>query len=634
MKKTIRIFSLILCFAFIFAAFAGCKNNEPGKTDVVVPPLPTKPSDITDTGKYIYKNGASDYVVVYPAEATPNEVLGVNELQGFFEEATGYKLPSKSDEEVSWSETSKFLVIGEVNFLEAAGVGVNKSELSVSGFEIISKGDSTFMLGGYYGTLYAVYDWLSVMFGYECYAIDEIALAHDVTEVKLLDFGKYKQIPDVQMKAANYGELNNNTMYRKRMRNVYPNEIIGVLGQIYHNFERVVDKTEHPEWYPHGYLCMTIDVEGLSTFIADKIKEVLDVNKTSIAVTFSQIDSQSAWCGGGDDCTCDDEKNKYSTDAAAYIKLMNAVAEKVDAYLEETDPTREFYIILFAYNKSLNAPAVQNEDGTYSPYDDSVKMHKRLGVMFAPFYTNKFFYSLKDSKNSPTLETLEKWHACTDTLFYWSYNLHFVSNGALDPFYNMGTLKDNVDVLESLGCKYWYDQAYDESNVFSDWSRLKIYLQSKISWDKTLDINELTDAFFDNYFKDASASMRKYYDEFVARFAIIMADYPTGVTGFPEENLKKTEYWPYKLLLRWSEYIEDAKEDIMKYKLADNELYQKLYNRIIIESISIRRMIVTLYADMFDSTVAREAYVRELISDANMVNHNGGLDMIKSDYGY
>lgn len=631
MKSKIRFLSLALCLVFVFSALGGC-GKKPAE-EVVVPPLPSAKPSFEETGKYIYKDGKSDYTIVYPAEPAPNEMLGVTELQNFFAEATGYELPAKTDEEVSYSESSRYLVIGEVNFLDEAGVGVNKSELSVSGFEIISKGESTFMLGGYYGTLYAVYDWLSVMLGFECYAADEIALQHDVTEVKLLNFGEYKQIPDIQLKAANYAELNSNTMYRKRMRNVYPNEIIGVLGQIYHNFEKVVDKTEHPEWYPYGYLCMTRDVEALSTYIADKIKEVLEVNKTSVAVTFSQIDSQSAWCGGGELCTCDEERAHYSTDSAAYIKLMNAVAEKVDAYLEETDPTREFYILLFAYNKSINAPAVKKEDGTYMPADESVKMNRRLGVMYAPFYTNQFFYSLKDTKNSVAMETLEKWAACTDTIFYWSYNLHFKADGALDPFYNVGTLKDNVEILEKIGCKYWYDQADDVSNVLSDWSRLKIYLQSKLSWDKTADINELTDAFFDNYFKDASANMRKYYDEFVAHFAILMSDYSTAVTGFPEENVQKAEYWPYKMLLRWCDYMDAAKEDIMKYKLVDEELYQKLYDRIVLESISVRRMILRVHSGMFETTAEREQFARELLNDANAINHNGGLDIIKSEYG-
>ena len=124
-----------------------------------------------------------------------------------------------------------------------------------------------------------------------------------------------------------------------------------------------------------------------------------------------------------------------------------------------------------------------------------------------------------------------------------------------------------------------------------------------------MDMNELIDNFFDNYFGAASETMRKLFNEVRTRMAYIENE--LNVSMFVYVKLENTDYWPKGLLQQWLRYIDEAYEAIESVKNEDEELYAKLYDRIMLEGISYRWLLIELYGS---TTFSAEKLLEEKLS--------------------
>ena len=70
----------------------------------------------------------------------------------------------------------------------------------------------------------------------------------------------------------------------------------------------------------------------------------------------------------------------------------------------------------------------------------------------------------------------------------------------------------NSPVANGGGGKYMFDQGQFNQSVGTDWFRLKEYLTAKLQWNVNQDMDTLIDNFFTNYFKNASVSMKNFFD--------------------------------------------------------------------------------------------------------------------------
>lgn len=605
-NKTNKIIATVLASFLTVATLglAGC-NVETDNTPKV---RGTHEKTVTATNVTLSKNGQTDYVIVIDDEAKGGEVIdfAVDELRLNFFKATGANLSLKTDAEVSYTSSSKFLSIGENDLVKQAGVTYEKSDLGPAGYVIQTKGDSVFMVGATDdGSLNAVYGWLTEQFEYEYYSIGEIAIEKNYEEEKLLNVTA-KERPDFDYRMPNFGEAWFSKEVARRARVNYANNVwVNFGGVDYHTSFNIVPpdvyKEAHPEWYARSgeQLCFSRDPEGLAEVVVEAMKEGFRKYPDRNIATFTQQDHNS-WC----DCDlCLDSLQRYGTDSAVYIKFVNRVADEVAAWAAEEFPGREIKIAMFAYQKTEEAPVVETKDG-YAPIDESLRLHKNVALFYCPIYAN-YYYDFNHETNVKAATTLDKWNALSDTLFVWMYGANF--RIYLAPYNNFNSMQNNYRFIYDRGAQYLFDQQQFNQTSGTDWYKLRAYVSNKMQWQIDQDQTKLINDFFDNYYKDASAAMKRLFDEENTWFAYLAEQYGyTGAVSYTYQTLLREEYWPKGLLEGWLEIIDDAYKAIDYLKTSNPSLYRTLADRINLESITFRFMQIEMYSVFYsENEVAR-----------------------------
>ena len=619
--KKIRIIAIIVASvialstcSFFIIKFALKDEEEPMKVRGL------HERTVTETDVDLVKDGASDYVVV-TAENEKNESVkfAIDELRQNFYEATGVDLDVKTDAEINYSENLKVLSVGETSLLQKAGVTIDKKEVGHDGYVVETKGSNVFMVGGSGdGTLNAVYGWLKEQFGYEYYAIGEVAIERGITSEKLLNV-KLKERPDFDYRLTNYGEAwFDNTVARRARFNTSSNMWIHFDGTVdgvkssvaYHTSFNIVSpdiynnendpENYHPDWFaPDGkQLCLSRDPENLAKVVIDRITDALDKNPEKNILTFTQQD-HNTWC----ECEkCIESLNKYGTNSAIYILFMNRIAEGVMKWVDENYPEREVLLAMFAYQQTEEAPVVAKK-GKYVPVDEKLRLHPNVALFYCPIFA-EYYYDFNAEQNVNVADTLDKWAVLADNIFTWIYGANF--QVYLAPYNNFNSMQENYRFIYDRGAKYVFDQHQYNQIAGTDWYRLKGYLSSNLQWKIDSDQNELINNFFTNYFKDASSAMKRLFDEENTWFAYLAEKHGyTGKVSYIESNLVIEEYWPKRLLEGWLEIIDEAYLAIEPYKNTDPILYETLKDRITLESLTFRYMQLHLYKLLYSETDAQ-----------------------------
>ena len=570
---------------------------------------------VTETNIDLVKGGTSDYVVVTAADEKDDAIaFAVEELLQNFYDATGIELPKKKDSAVTYSENAKILSIGQTSLLSQAGITADRKELGDDGYIVETKGSAVFMVGGSNnGTINAVYGWLQEQLGYAYYAIDEMVVDKNVVNEKLLDI-TLKERPDFDYRITNFGEAWFDSTVARRARYNQSSDlwidfegvVNGVKSSVpYHTSFNIVSPDlymeEHPDWYaPDGkQLCLSRDPENLAKVVVERITQALDENPEKNILSFTQQD-HNTWC----DCyKCTESLEKYGTNSAVYILFMNRVAEQVTAWLEEHYPGREVLMAMFAYQQTEEAPVVK-EGNKYVPVDESLRLHESVALFYCPIYA-EYYYDFNAEQNVNVAETLNKWSVLADSIFTWIYGANF--QVYLAPYNNFNSMQNNYRYLYDRGAKYIFDQHQYNQVAGTDWYRLKGYLSSNLQWKIDSDRNELINNFFTNYYKDAAPIMKQIFDEENTWFAYLAKEHGySGKVSYIESNLVIEQFWPKGLLEGWLELIDQAYAKIEHYKKSDPVLYDKLRDRIMMESITFRFMQLHLYQLLYSAKDSQE----------------------------
>ena len=589
-------------------------SSDSSDGEVFVPPVTTVRGlhDITvsETDIDLVKEGKSDYVIVISANETHDAVnFAVNELVQNFFKATGVSLDVKTDDEVGYSADAKIFSIGETSLLQAAGVTYDKSELGPDGYVVQTKGSSVFIVGARgEGTLYGVYGWLTEQFNYEYYSIGEIAIDKGITDEKLLNLD-IKERPDFDYRLTSFGEAWFDSTVSRRARATNPGKTwVNMYGVDYHTSFNIVPpdvyKADHPEWYAHSgeQLCFSRDPDGLLEVVVERMKQCFIQYPDRNIATFTQQDHNS-WC----DCElCLESLETYGTNSAVYIKFVNRIAEEIDKWAEEAYPGREIKIAMFAYQKTEDAPVIENADGTYSPAnnDESLRLHENVALFYCPIYAS-YYYDFYSEENIKASTTMEKWNALADTMFVWIYGTNFQLY--LGPYNNFNSMQNNYRYLYDHGAEYIFDQQQFNQTSGTDWYKLRAYLTHELQWKIDQDQTVLINNFFDNYYKDASKVMKRLFDEENTWFAYLAEHHGyTGAIGYTYSTLLREEYWPQGLIEGWLDLIDEAYKTIEPLKTSDPSLHKTLTDRINLESLSLRFMLIEMYSVYYnENEVAR-----------------------------
>lgn len=602
-----RILTLIVCFilcgSMVFAT--GCKKNNPTVEEE------TGARKYTST--VLADNGQTDYKIVIPENPTEYIQFAADELVLRFEEATGAKLPIISDSEVTYSESAKLISIGETSVKKESGVEVPYDEFLTSGARLVNKGDCVILVGGAdNGSLYAVYDFLAILFDYEYYDIDAYTLNHlkkvylPVLDDKDIPSYDSRYFGDVSSQALRGGDIRN----AWRLRLLHLSEGVSISGHaatayiirpsVYNN--SAIPATYHPEWFTEANnqdvmqvtLCYS-NKEMQAEFIKN-LEAILDKYPDSTEVGVEQADINK-WCHC-DDCTAAILKYNNGSDsleewgAITQTLFLNEVVEKVNAWLAEKYPGRRMTYRTLAYHQTVRPPAHQDENGNWIPNgsengDYSMVLHPDIRTFYADIYANRN----KSFKENPSASVnISGWGALTNNLLIYEYPQN--ATHVCLPYDGLHVHAENLRFGAEFGFK-GYEFQGNFNTQSSGYYVLRMYVTAKLMWNVNLDSNELSTNYIKACFGEAAEVMQEYNTALRTRLANLRDMYSYGSSVLPQEL--RELYWPRSLMMKYQEFFDSAYEAIDSVRYSDPDRYETVFRKIKIEEMFVKFVNCSLY---------------------------------------
>ena len=627
MKGIKRILCLFLATFMLVAA--GCKPDDSNPSVSLPNPInPVTPTTlgevkgelheykITETDKYIVKNGQTDYQILIPEGMSQNSYISaaVSDLKLMFLEATGVTLEVVEDNQTL---NGKYLAIHSTELCSAESIGATREALGRGGFRIVTKDENVVMCGATpESSMYAVYEFLHQALSFDLLYTDYYVLDKNVEDLKLMQYD-VTDIPDFEYRMQSTGWVRYNDQNRKRMKWTNDSDWIIPVGDsaaTWHNTFNYLPPAQYklskPEWYSYpreNQLCYTargneelrgemIDIISAKVIELFSMAEYKDYNHISISIEDNQ-----------DCCICDTcaaAKQKYGADSAVMVMFLNDVAKVVKEWMDSPEGEaykRDFRILFFAYHATNAAPVVFDEETkTYKPSAPEVVCHPNVAVYFAETngdYTQNF-HDL-DTANTQVGKNMQGWGVLSEEIYFWSYSTNF--SHFLTPYNSFDTVQDILKFAKKEDTMFIMIQdQWVQANAQTGFGIYKNWLHAKLGWNVNANVAELEDFFFDNYFLEASDTMHQLFNEYRA-WAKHQTD-NLGYKGFRSvyTNVLKKEFWPQRMLERWINLTEQAKTEILQYKTTNPTLYKQLNKHIAIESLAFRYLLVSLYSDAYD----------------------------------
>ena len=651
---------------------------------------------VKETDNYFVQNGKCDYTIVIPENPSAHLTSkAAEELAYFFKESTGVNLRLIRDSGLQFNQNSKYISIGDTELLSQANISVNKTELDTSGYVIETVGNSVFIAGGAYGELYGVYTFLQLYFDFEIYTGEEIYYKSGVIDQKFYEI-KVKDIPDIEHAICPYaydtkakdrlrfktvGEVyaaNRGRVWHNILKGIIPYELYGIdvnaSTDLYGNeiTQKMKDDitthemyASHPEWFnhPEWYVMeknkadrpdgnstiieplqvnLTISVDGWSEEQNAESQRLLyevllyemklALNKsTSREMMFTYDDNTYS----SDDAISMQNYQKYGTHAAEYIQCANYLATEIKKEFPD------FRLTLFAYSAVGDAPVKLNDKGEYEPIDDSVILADNVDVMVCLSGINRNFDIQDEQINADLLTKTKQWAvlAKNSQLTCWLYNLTYYSNYFL-PNSGMMSIASDYRYLFENNYRLIFDQAQYTETTLMDWGNLKSYLMSKLRWNVYQDVGELIENFFTHYFKEAADPMMEAYNMIQNRLTEVgmTAEDVTdlrniGLIDNKKGDMLKQETWSDSFLQQILGKFDEAYKTIEIYKVSNPALYHTLYNRINVETFSIRYLRIEIYGKYYGNL--KKEWLDDLGRDVKEsgINKFGELISLESYFG-
>ena len=599
MKKTFLVCLLAICMLFTACSGEGSRGNTERKPENPVTVGTNGDVEggiheykITPTGKNIIENGSTDYQILIPADADEYEILAAKELEIFIGEATGVTLTTVKEAE----EGGKYFSLGDTELAKSSEITTTHEKVGYRGFIIETKDENIFIMGAESkGTLYGVYGYLEQELSFDWFYTS----VYHIDSVEVLPLNNYSAIdvPDIEYRMPGYGYMSLSKDNMNRMRFDDGNDLfIPVNGKQWHNsfeyFPKDKYQAEHPKIYAEdkSQLCYTAhgdadELKWMAKTAAEVIKKRFTEVKDKNLITLSIEDTMTS-------CTCETctkEKEKYGTDAAVIVKFLNEVAKNVSKWMagEGKPYERDYRLLFFAYHQTNAAPK-----------GDDIVLDKHVVPYFAETngdYTQNFYD--KDTANEEVAYNMKKWSEISPELYFWNYDTNF--SNYLIPYNSFGAIQDIYKFAFEVETDFIYTQSqYNQENSTTGFGLLKGYLESKLGWNVNVDVDALTDKFFDAMYGDAADTVQQVYEEYR-----VLAQYQTDKLGYKGSrsifmNGLQTKFWPRSSLSRWINMLYQALDEIEAIKLSEPAEYQKISKNIENELISFLYLYVEMYENI------------------------------------
>lgn len=584
-----------------------------GHTDNGLPIETTKPNNkvnkiiIEETNMEMFNNKTTDYKIIIPLEPSASDIKAVDELKYFFKQATDIDLLVETETDDSFNQDDKHISIGKTNKLKNSGIQLDSKKLGRDGYIIKTIGNTVFLAGATgNGTVFSVYRFLSAMFNYRYFAKDEIRLENK-TKGNLINFDII-ECPSIESRNLDAYALYHDYEYLTRMR------LTPAMGRktdyFVQGWSTLNDQSMATQILPYdkykdregwfsgdiytGQMNVTkayYDDEMFNEFTNNLINNFIAVEKDCKYFMLGINDNKRGW--RNEPHIEDYDKYKAS---GVMIRFMNKVSDRVQEWIDQHEPGREVYLVMFAYLYTLDPPVVYDEaTNSYQPIDESVVCKDNIMVRIAPI-ESKNMYPHMDSKVNPTAAyAFAGWSAVAKNLAVWDYGTNFSSYIA--PYPDWGTIQQNLKMYRDKGVRDILTQlpAHTQGTSLHDY---KIFMRSELMWNVDADYKSLHNEFFENYYREAAPVMQKYFDYLVMTYASKANLYQ----GSLYYNLYSSSFWSYDNTLQLERYIDEAKEAILPIKEKDPDTYNKVYARLTQESLFYRYLQIEVFGDYYSKS--------------------------------
>ncbi len=541
--------------------------------------------------RFLFKNGTNNgYRFVFDT-TNSNVKYAVDFINTQFNELSGAKIdyPGTVDQ-VNWDMSKKYIVVGNHTMFAAAGLEMPAIDLGETGYYIVTKGDSVFIMADENADEAQAYQlaalaFLKAVVGYEMYAAD--CVSYTVADGKNFTLPDMKIInkPDMDYRLeGNYISVGAGSY---GMGNTDNDVFMSVNGNSFHTVLDLLDPSEyygsHPDWfyltsqntswwdqivgnqrYDHYQLCFSEvknDPEALD-IIFGNLKSVILANPSLHNIAFGVADNNYI-------CDCD---ACSANGVAAYLETANALAQMI---ADDADISWNVKLIIFAYRQYKNAPT-------------GVTAHKNVGVMVAPIEAS---YNTPIADQAEFADNIKDWANICNHLYIWYYQANF--DHYLYPMDSWDVMQPNIQFARDNGADFIFYQ--NQGVNASHFSKLKDYLEAELTKNADADYDTLVNNFFTNYYGPAAAPMRQFFDALQAHMNA------SGSNGGYKEAINTTAFWPQAKLQEFMGYINAAYEAVE----ADGAANAYVYNsRIKLESLFPRFALLSLYSDTATAGIA------------------------------
>ncbi len=682
MKKLFRTLILCMLIATISVSAFAC-GKEQTSVDEVAPINKfhyegTHIQNKTEIpGKYLVKDGKTNYVLVVPANNSSRYYLeSKDDFVILFERATGITLSVATDDQVEYTSTSTYISLGATKLVEQAGIPKEEysfDKLGEEGVRILTKGESIFLLasdryGGTYGVIYSVYVFMEIAFNYDLYYRNCLQIDtgiknyplynYDVLEIPDIPFGNTNDEGDntsydavtpldskaLGLKAAQEVKYRDNRfrdanyMWNERLMYVWDDPENPTNGRTLHNIlpSYIGDDIKGVElaWKSDNgqQACFTAhgDAQSLERFVDHCVERIKYSIKRYTPDQYPQQNTVGIFCSDGSTSTCMCDACTRYKDAnngawvSSHIVFVNKVADKVQAWLEENknEPfyRDEFDVIIFGYGVT-NVPPVYFDEttGEATATSDEMYMHEGAGVYFVGF---NGFFPMYDKENDEDRKNLIGWNLLTDDDALWVWQNAGSQQNTLfaDPLSAFDN--DYYEFIASQGTDGAYVLDGFGNQEHSAFLNLRYYIGHKLRWNVHYDINVLKENYAKAMYGEAWDEMLAVYDELRIHFASISDRLYIEDGGVNTRFLWEEKLWPYKLNLWWYNALQECISANDHLLNEDPTMYEIYKGRIEIECIAPLYNIMALNA---------KKNPREF-TDETLVKHKRDLYEIVRDY--
>ena len=477
--------------------------------------------------------GASDYQIVLPENATELELKAAETFKSYLQKITLAELAMGK-----MSDAGNKVLIGQ--FDQADGLSGHAITYGVEGANLFIRGGSP------QSTLNAVYTFLENELGCRFYSptVEEVPSTKDI---KLPVTLNYAYTPPVTTRTVHSRLFYENPDFAEKLKvtkEAFPGYVPNARVHTFHRFVPAdLYYQDHPEYYAlrNGkriptQLCLTN--ETVFQLVKDTVASLLEAHPEAGVISVSQ-DDNTQYC----QCAqCEAIHQEEEAPAGSMIHFVNKVAR--------TFPDKQ--ISTLAYQYTRKAPK-------------HLKPEPNVLITLC---------SIECDRSGPIGEKCEDftrdliaWGEKTDNIRIWDYTTQFTN--FLAPFPNLLTLQPNIELFVNNNAKWIFEQhSHQPSELFE----LRSYLTAKLLWNPNADANAIMDEFLDGYYREAAPFIKTYittiHEELAKDTSFFLFLYGDPSQGF-ESFLREELLISYaKLYNKAAEAVADQPEVLQRVQTA------------------------------------------------------------------